>query len=139
MTEPDQPLDASWNSAHYETLGALVHAWSTMEAALVLRIANIVEGNPRMTLCLAAQIGAANRLLDALISLCREAGADETTIEELTKAAGRLGELQRQRNRFIHDAWDASSDPSMPAMWKISVDKKLTIERVHTPNKELIL
>jgi hypothetical protein len=136
MTEPDQPLDPSWNSGHYEALGALVHAWSTMEGALALRIAN-VGGNPRLTLCLTAQIGAANRLLDALISICREAGADETTIGELDKIAGQLGELQRKRNRFIHDAWDASSDPSMPAMWKISADKKLAIERVHTPNKEL--
>jgi hypothetical protein len=136
MAEPEQPLDLSWNSGHYEALGALVHAWSTMEAALVLRIANIAQGNPRMTLCLAAQIGAANRLLDALISICREAGADETTIDQLTKAAGQLGELQRKRNRFIHNAW-SSSDPSMPAMWKISADKKLTIEKVNTPNREL--
>jgi hypothetical protein len=122
--------------AHLLVIGKVATGWSRIEHDLAVTIWRLAGLTNEVGACLTAQIPNSARLLDALISLARLKGIDESMISKMIKFAERTYPLQERRNRVVHDVW-TFDPPFVSSRWSVQAKRKLSLEPVEVPTAEL--
>ncbi len=119
-------------------LGRVVTQWSRFELRLDLEISFLVGASDvGMMACVTAQIPISARKMDAVIALFGQHGASDDALKPLRSLAGRADELQRKRNRYIHDAWAFGTETDTAYRLEITAQKSLVWDHKVVPLSEL--
>jgi len=122
---------------HYAAIGYVASAWGAFEQVLQRELWELAGIDSVVGACLTANIGISGRFLDAIAALCCYRGADEKMMKPLNKLINASGDLSRQRNRAVHDAWGFSEETDLPYRLEISAAKKLVIGAVDVSPQDL--
>ena len=102
--DPSEARDRA-TEPYYAAIGRLATTWSELDGMLQRQVWQLTGMDRDEGLCVTAQMGGPARCLDAIIALCQLNGADKDTIRRMNVLYKRVGDLQRHRNRIIHDIW----------------------------------
>ena len=89
---------------HLALMGYVAAVWAIFEADLDTYIISLGKLPAQAGRCVASQITAPARKLDAYIAIARLRGAD-VFVSELERFAKDTTSLAEQRNRVVHDPW----------------------------------
>jgi hypothetical protein len=123
---------------HYAAIGYVTSAWSTFEQVVQREIWRMAGIEGPIGACITSQIGSTARLLEALVAICHFRGIDKDAISAITEFVKPTGDLSRQRNRVVHDAWGFSDETGLPYRLEISAQHRLRMGAVETPTHALI-
>jgi hypothetical protein len=122
---------------HHAAIGHVAVAWAAFEQGLQRELWELAGIDGVVGAILTANIGICARFLDAIATLLRHRGADESSIKSFEKLVGKSLGLAKQRNRTLHDPWGFFEEDGSPYRLEISAAKELKIGTVPTSTEEL--
>ncbi len=136
-TKITEPLSEKLPSDLLEAIGRVATEWADLELNLDCVVGILIGFHDvEAIFCVTAQNVNSARKLDALLSLAVLRKCPDNLLKKLRSFAGRTGEMQRMRNRIIHDPWMATASGDRYRL-QITAEKTLTIEHKKIPTQEV--
>ena len=136
MTEEEFTAEESNVIRHFTAVGMIATAWASIELILdsyALALAGL--GETEVAQCFTAQVIGSARKIDAYIAVAMFKGATKLA-GELDSFAKDTAGLAEQRNRIVHDPWDATH-PGGPRRLEVSARRKLKTGYVTVPIEDV--
>lgn len=89
---------------HYEAIGRAVCTWADLELTVDRAVWKLMNAEQALGACVTGQLNSIFARLDALQALAYLWNITQARRDKIAKFAGGLGDLNRQRNRIVHDA-----------------------------------
>jgi hypothetical protein len=138
MSDDDNCKFNKTMDAHYASLGKVASAWSEFEHVIQWAIWSLAGLDNLTGACITIQIGTSSRMMDAIIALLRLRGAPENAITPLQKFATEVADMQRKRNRIVHDPWSFRLPSAQPYRMEMTAQKKLVSDLIPHSTTEVV-
>jgi hypothetical protein len=125
-TSVKEPISLTLSAEFYQAIGVIATEWAKLEFWLdgtIWMLAAIDSLDAAA--CLTAQIPNSGRKFDAIIALAAQRACPESLLKELRSLSGKSDNLQRRRNRIVHDSWMAEQTTGTHYRLEISAAKTL--------------
>jgi hypothetical protein len=112
---------------HYAAIGRVAATWASFEHDIQSEIWTAAGVTNPVGACITAQIGNSARLLDCLVALLALRGTPEPQLKELRSFSSEVDQMQRTRNRIVHDTWYLrfrDDDAIIPDAYRIEISAK---------------
>jgi hypothetical protein len=109
----------------YALIGSIASGWSHVEQAVDVTLWSLTGLDSHVGACLTAQIQSLGYRLDALVALVALRGGSKDLLRDINRFRGEADELNRSRNRVIHDPI-TMAEGEEPAAITITARKTLT-------------
>ena len=103
MAHIPTPINSEYDQ-HLAAVARVIDAWAHLELHIDQAIWRLAALEQAPGACITAQLIGVNRRLRALAALVRLYGGSDESVSAINKFAGRLGSLQQQRDRSVHDS-----------------------------------
>lgn len=136
----DSPIKSGLEIApeFLQAIGSVATGWAEFECCLD-SVMWVLAGVPDITIggCITAQIPNSARKLDAIIALSGVRSCDEAVLKDLRSLAGKAENLQRRRNRVVHDMWRPTDKTGTHYRLEITAAKTLVFQQIEIPLEEI--
>jgi hypothetical protein len=118
---------------HYAAIGRVAAEWAALETTIDTMSLRIAQIQPKIGVCLTAQISGSARKLDAYIALARLFGVVKL-LSKLNEFAKDTQSLAERRNRVVHDPWIGSVNPHR---LEATARRVLRLEFISVPTEQV--
>jgi hypothetical protein len=126
------------DDAHYAAVGKVASNWAVLERLIDSAIWGLASVDDIPGACLTSQFPSIGRRLDAFSALLRIRDATDALMKKVGQFTKAANDLQRERNRIMHDPWVLDKETGVPHRFQITADPRPVFKYRAVPTADVL-